>query len=234
MLTRDKLNFMSDPYKRRLFEVSIFLLILVPPMITPLLGQECRWGSFTVTAFVTIFRDIALTGLVVFFLLQNDETIGSIGWKSTGMKREAALGVGLVVPVMIIERLIWMALPHLGLKYVRHPPDFLIAKHPWQFFLACVMVTVAAAAEETIFRGYLISRFHAITGRVVPAVIISTAIFTLGHISYEDSGKLIYVGIMGLILAIVYVWRKSLIAPMVIHLLQDFFPLVLIPLIKLR
>lgn len=32
-----------------------------------------------------------LSGPVVFFLLQNNETIGSSGWKSTGLKGEAAL-----------------------------------------------------------------------------------------------------------------------------------------------
>ncbi|MEJ2422781.1 MAG: hypothetical protein P8018_13955 [Acidobacteriota bacterium] len=36
---------------------------------------------------------------------------------------------------------------------------------------------------------------------------------------------------LGLVYAVVYVWRKSLVAPMVMHFLQDFGAIVLLPLL---
>jgi hypothetical protein len=38
------------------------------------------------------------------------------------------------------------------------------------------------------------------------------------------------VGAMGLVFALVYMWRKSLVAPIVMHFLQDFIGIVLLPL----
>jgi membrane protease YdiL (CAAX protease family) len=38
---------------------------------------------------------------------------------------------------------------------------------------------------------------------------------------------------MGLIFALIFDWRRSLVAPMVIHFLQDFTVIVLLPLLAL-
>jgi membrane protease YdiL (CAAX protease family) len=58
-------------------------------------------------------------------------------------------------------------------------------------------------------------------------------IFSLGH-GYEGSAGVITVGFMGLVFALVYLWRGSLVAPMVMHFLQDFIGIVLSPLLGIR
>jgi len=57
--------------------------------------------SFPVAAFSLIFRDIALTSLIVFFLWRNGEPLTLIGWHFNGLIKDAAIGAGLSVPVMI-------------------------------------------------------------------------------------------------------------------------------------
>jgi membrane protease YdiL (CAAX protease family) len=47
-----------------------------------------------------------------------------------------------------------------------------------------------AVAEETIFRGYLILRFRAVTGRTSAAVLLSSIVFSLGH-GYEGMAGVI-------------------------------------------
>ncbi len=59
---------------------------------------------------------------------------------------------------------------------------------------------------------------------------LSSAIFAIGH-GYEGSAGLVTVGVMGAIFALVYLWRGSLIAPMVMRFLQDFLGIVLLPLL---
>jgi membrane protease YdiL (CAAX protease family) len=59
-------------------------------------------------------------------------------------------------------------------------------------------------------------------------VILSAGIFSLGH-GYEGTAGVATVGLMGLIFALVYIWRKSLVAPMIMHFLQDFLVIVLLP-----
>jgi membrane protease YdiL (CAAX protease family) len=92
--------------------------------------------------------------------------------------------------------------------------------------LAFILVTVVAVAEETIFRGYLILRFKAVTDRAVAAALLSSIVFSLGH-GYEGMAGVISVFSIGVVLALVYLWRKSLVAPIVIHFLTDFATIIL-------
>jgi len=95
------------------------------------------------------------------------------------------------------------------------------------------MVIIVAFAEETVFRGYLILRFKAVTESPSAAILVSAVIFSLGH-GYEGSAGVITVGVMELLFDLVYVWRQSLVAPMVVHFLQDFVSIVLLPLLGMK
>ena len=59
-------------------------------------------------------------------------------------------------------------------------------------------------------------------------MVLSAVVFALGH-GYQGSAGAITVGAMGLAFALVYVWRRSLVAPVVMHFLQNFTVLVLLP-----
>lgn len=67
-----------------------------------------------------------------------------------------------------------------------------------------------AIAEETIFRGCFILRLSALTGSPPAAVVLSSLIFAIGH-GYEGTVGVVTVAYMGLIFALVYVWRRSLV-----------------------
>ena len=92
---------------------------------------------------------------------------------------------------------------------------------------------VVALAEETIFRGYLLLRLLPILRSKTAAVLVSSAIFAVGH-GYEGSAGLATVGVMGAVFALIYLWRGSLVAPIVMHFLQDFLSIVLLPLLGLK
>ena len=102
-----------------------------------------------------------------------------------------------------------------------------------EFSLAAILVVVVALAEETIFRGYLILRLRALTASPTAAALLSATIFSLGH-GYEGSAGVVTVGVMGVIFALIYIWRQSLVAPIVMHFLQDFISIVLLPLLGKR
>ena len=52
--------------------------------------------------------------------------------------------------------------------------------------------------------------------------------FAFGH-TYEGFAGVLIVGVMGVVFALVYVWRKSLVAPIVMHALQDLLGIVIAP-----
>jgi membrane protease YdiL (CAAX protease family) len=223
-----------DPRRGQLLEVLVFLFLIVPSMLLSFLVVRQGGLGFVVTAWATIGRDLGLVSLIVFFLWRNGEPVGRIGWTLKNGGREALLGLGLFgllfVGTIVLESLLRSA----GVPPPATPrPRFLTATGPAELGLAVALVTVVAVAEETIFRGYLILRFSAVTRRPVVAALLSAIVFSLGH-GYEGTTGVITVGVMGLGLAVVYLWRRSLLAPIVMHFLQDFIGIILLPLLGSR
>jgi len=225
-------NSVHSSTKARLVEVHVFLFLIVPSMILSFFAVKQGILNFELVAIATILRDLGLVSLILFFVWRNDEPVNSIGWTFKNVWREIALGIGLYVPFFLATGLFERALRVAGLSIPSTPlPSFMAAKGMGEFLLAFVLVTVVALAEETIFRGYLILRLKAITERPAVAMLLSAALFSLGH-GYEGSAGVITVGVMGFILALVYMWRQNLVAPIVMHFLQDFIGIILLPSLK--
>jgi membrane protease YdiL (CAAX protease family) len=220
--------------KVQFWELLVFLFLIVPSMgISFFLVHRSDMG-FVLVATATIFRDLALVGLVAFFLWRNGEQAGLIGWRFENHWRDALLGAVLFLPVSSAIGLLERSLYRIGLSQPSTPlPRFLSAHGLAEVVLAIVLVTVVAISEETIFRGYLILRLSAVTHSTVAAVLLSSVIFSLGH-RYEGSAGAVSVGVMGFVFAVVYLWRGSLLAPMVMHFLQDFIGIALAPLLHHR
>ncbi|MGH6992934.1 MAG: lysostaphin resistance A-like protein [Caulobacteraceae bacterium] len=83
------------------------------------------------------------------------------------------------------------------------------------------IVVRAAVCEEIIYRGYTISRVASLTGSRVLAVIASIAAFSAAHLSYWGPAQLIPVAIIGLVLALLWLWRRDLPCNMIAHFLTD-------------
>ncbi|MGC9196072.1 MAG: CPBP family intramembrane glutamic endopeptidase [Syntrophobacteraceae bacterium] len=220
--------------KKEFFELAVFLLLIIPSMMISFLPMGKERLGFAVMAVSIILRDISLTCLVFFFLWRDGEPLSRLGWKFGRLKEEIALGAILILPVLYAEPLLVKVFQWFGLSSaMSRLPQFLTPKGLPEIFLACILAAVAAVAEETIFRGYLLLRLNDLTGSTIAAVLISSVLFSLGH-GYEGAASVGTVGVLGLLLALTYVWRKSLVAPAVLHFLIDFFPLVLLPLFKLK
>jgi membrane protease YdiL (CAAX protease family) len=215
-----------------LYEVGVFLFLIVPSMILGLFVVQQNLG-FTIVALSTIFRDLALVALIAFFLWRNAEPVASIGWNPRDAAGEIGLGIILFIPTFAAMDLLELGLRSLGLSGTpASAQNLLVPAGPFQVALAVVLVTVVAIAEETIFRGYLILRFENLFRDAAAAVVLSAFVFSLGH-GYEGEAGVITVGVMGLIFALVYLWRRSLVAPMTMHFMQDFLAIVLLPLLHI-
>jgi membrane protease YdiL (CAAX protease family) len=71
---------------------------------------------------------------------------------------------------------------------------------------------------------------NAITASQAAAVASSAVIFSLAH-GCENSAGAVTVGVMGAVFALVYLWRKSLAAPMLMHFPRGFLRILLPPLL---
>jgi membrane protease YdiL (CAAX protease family) len=223
----------SRPARRdQVFEVGVFLFLIVPSMVTSFFIIKQGSAGFVITAFATIFRDLALVALILLFLWRNRESVTRIGWITQGGWKEVAIGVLLAPVIFYGAGYLDQALQSAGLSGPSNTqqPGFLQAVGAGELVLAFVLVVVVAIAEETIFRGYLMLRFKGIWHSPALAIVLSAFVFSLGH-GYEGTAGVITVGLMGAAFAVIYQWRGSLIAPMVLHFIQDFVSIVLAPLL---
>ncbi len=217
--------------KVRMIEVLVFLFLIVPSMALSFLVVRHGHLKFNFMAAATILRDLAMMFLVLFFLWRNREPFEDIGWRRRNLPREIGWGLILFVPFFLGTTLLENLLHMAGFSLPAKPPGFFQIRGAGQVVLATVLVIVVAWTEETIFRGYLILRFRNIASGAAVPILLSSGVFALGH-GYEGSAGLITVGVMGAIFALIYLWRKSLIAPVVMHFLQDFLGIVLVPMFK--
>jgi len=189
--------------KEQAIEVAVFLLLIVPSMVLSIFAVRQGNLSFLLTAVATIFRDLGLVSLILFFLWRNGENVERIGWDLRRAGREVALGVALFIPFTFGAAILEWVLLRIGLSRPATPlPSFLEARGGAELLLAVVLVAVVALAEETIFRGYLMLRFQTVLRGPARAVLLSSVIFSLGH-GYEGSAGLVTVGVMGAVFAII-------------------------------
>jgi membrane protease YdiL (CAAX protease family) len=212
-------------------ELGVFLFLIVPSMVLSFFAVKQGSLGFGIVAVATICRDLALVSLILFFLWRNGEAAAQLGWTVARGSQEFFLGVALFVPFTFCAGLLEQSLLAGGFSAPSTPlPALTPARDMTDLVLAVVLVVIVAVAEETIFRGYLILRLKAMTASPAAAVVLSALIFSLGH-GYEGSAGVVTVGVMGVVFALVYLWRKSLVAPIVMHFLQDFTGIVMLPLL---
>jgi len=223
----------GEPSRReQLIEVGVFLLLILPSLALSFFAVKQGQVGFVLTAVATILRDLGLVALILFFLWHNQEALRTIGWTLRRGWQDAALGAVLFIPMFFGAALLEQFLHSIGFSVPSTPlPSSLTAQGPGEIILAVLLVIVVAVAEETMFRGYLIRRFRGVTASTALAVILSAVVFSLGH-GYEGTAGVVTVGTMGLVFALVYVWRGSLVAPMVMHFLQDLISIVVLPLVQ--
>jgi membrane protease YdiL (CAAX protease family) len=221
--------------KIQFIEVIVFLFLIMPSLVFSFFVVQQGSVNFPFVAVATIVRDLSLLSLICYFVWRNREGFQSLGWTLGQGWREIFFGVVLFLPVFYTASLLDDALRQIGFSA---PTDAMSAlenvKGPGEIILAFLMVCVVAMAEETIFRGYLLLRFEkGLQMAPFTAALLSSVIFALGH-GYEGTSGVITVGYIGLCFALVYQWRGSLVAPMIMHFLQDFAGIVLAPLLGIK
>jgi membrane protease YdiL (CAAX protease family) len=120
----------------------------------------------------------------------------------------AVLGIGVIFTVI---------LPALHLSVVQKLSGIYMAP----LWFRILLVTRAAFVEETAFRGYGFERITELTGSKWLAALVTLALFTLAHYSGGGWGQVIIAAWGGLVLTVLYVWRRNLWANIICHWLTD-------------
>jgi uncharacterized protein len=148
----------------------------------------------------------------------------SIGWHTDRLGNALLWGLlgvllcalALAACILIAQLMHWKIGAQTPLSY--DPPLWAMA----------ITVLRAGVTEEVFYRGYALERLESLTGRRWAAIVLTIVPFALFHFRQGQAGILI-AGLTGLILALIYLKRRSLLAVMFTHFTVDFVPNVLLP-----
>ena len=186
--------------------------------------------GFVVTAVSVITRDLALASLVLFFLWRNREPLTAIGWTSKDWMQQAGLGV-LLYPLVF-----------LGVGF------FASLLEQAGAFSSAFAIEGGTVGQKLVAGplGHSTGRGRRSDGRDHLSRLSTPAFFghqqesVRRHSSLDDcllhgarirgrggnrGRSVAWIGVCGYLLA-----NGSLIAPIVMHFLQDFFAVVVVPL----
>ena len=148
------------------------------------------------------------------------------GLRGIGFKRPRLIDLFYAVAFLLVANLFltffalflgWVGLP------VAEELTLILPRTGLERFFWVVLSITAGIVEETVFRGYLITRLR-MFGRsnswILPIIIASVS-FGTGH-SYQGVGGFILLSVYGAMFSILFIKTKTLWPVIIAHFFQDF------------
>jgi len=199
------------------FPTQVLLIVLLRAFGIPMFAEEGRLSPPFI--FMLSLADAALViGLVIFFLRAHGESVRQVLIGRRPVIREALLGVAVLPAVFIFVVMVLVVIlrfaPDLH-NVTRNPlEDMLRSRRDALIFAAVVMI--AGGVREEIQRGFIVHRFGQYLGGAGWGIAIYSVFFGLGHIE-QGFDAMIATGLLGVAWGLLYMVRRSIIAPMVSH-----------------
>lgn len=124
----------------------------------------------------------------------------------------------MLIAILVLEYAVLVPMLHIQSDRTEAVRQSILNTPLWY---RIVSVLRAAVVEEILFRGYLIEKVQQLTGSTVLAVVVSVAAFSYAHLAGWGVVHLIPVAAGGLVLAMLYVWRRDLPSNILAHFLVD-------------
>jgi membrane protease YdiL (CAAX protease family) len=129
-----------------------------------------------------------------------------------------ALGIGIVVLLSMQRYTPWLhTVPDNPLQELLRSP-----RDAWLFAL---VVVLAGGVREEVQRAFLLHRFEVWLGGPVVGIVVTSVAFGAGHL-LQGADAAIATGLLGAFWGIVYLRRRSCIAPIVSHAGFDLMQIV--------
>jgi uncharacterized protein len=184
------------------------------------LGLRTSEGALSPTFIFTLSLLDAgiIIGLVFFFLRSHRESAREVLLGARPPWREAALGVALIpavfVGVILILAFILTLAPWLH-NVPRNPLEDLLTTRRDALIFA-VVVMIAGGVREEIQRAFILHRFGQYLGGMHVGLAVHSVVFGLGHID-QGYDAAIATGTLGLMWGLLFIARRSVVAPVVSH-----------------
>jgi membrane protease YdiL (CAAX protease family) len=173
--------------------------------------------SFVVT--VSLADTLLLIVLMVLLTRAHGESVASLWIGRRSMVKEAVLGLSLV-PVVFLLVVVLLNVMQAYAPWLHNVPanplEQLAAGGAVNAALFAVVAIVAGGVREELQRAFLLRRFELHLGGPLVGVIVLSVLFGAGHF-VQGWDAMIATGTLGLFWSLLYLARRSSIAPIVSH-----------------
>jgi membrane protease YdiL (CAAX protease family) len=169
-------------------------------------------------AVLSLVDAVVLIGLILFFMRAHAESPRDLFFGRRSIGEEARLGLPLSFAALgtafAAILLIHQFAPWLRTEEKNPLQDLLTTPHGAA--IMAVVLVVAGGIREEIQRAFLLRRFEQWLGGPMVGVVVTSIGFGAGHI-IQGVDVAIVTGLLGLFWAVVYLRRRSVVAPVVSH-----------------
>ena len=181
-------------------------------------------GQFQVAFVVglSLVDAVVLVGLIVLFLYSHGESPREVLFGRRRFGGEIAYGVPVTLVALGLAVGLLLAIQNFApwLHNVSENPLAGLLRSPRDAWLFALVVLVAGGVREEIQRAFLLHRFEVWLGGGAVGVIVTSVAFGAGH-SVQGYDVAIVTGLLGAFWGVIYLRRRSAVAPMVSHAAFD-------------
>ena len=196
--------------------------LLIAPLIVALGWAPAPIGgrvTLPLVAPLLLIDTVVLVAMMVFFTRRRDESVRELWLGSRPKIREALTGVALIplvfLSVVVLLNLLRVLAPALRSVPV-NPMEQMATQGLRDALLFAFVAIVGGGVREELQRAFMLRRFERYLGGPAVGVIVLSVAFGLGHWN-QGYDAVIVTGTLGACWAVVYLRRRSVLAPMVSH-----------------
>jgi membrane protease YdiL (CAAX protease family) len=161
---------------------------------------------------------VVLVALIVALLVAHGESLRDLFLGQRRILGETMLGIWLIPAIFMLVTALLLTLravtPWLH-NVERNPMEDLIDSGPEAAMFAVVAI-VAGGIREEIQRAFILHRFEQYLGGKWIGLAVFSLVFGLGH-ALQGWDAAITTAVLGAVWGLIYLWRRSIVAPVVSH-----------------
>jgi membrane protease YdiL (CAAX protease family) len=168
-----------------------------------------------------------LVGLMLLFLRSHGERARDVFLGRRSIAGEVVVGAPLALVALAVGAGVLAVVMSVApwLHDVPHNPLEDLIREPREAWLFALVVVVAGGVREELQRAFVLHRFEVWLGGGAVGVIVGSVAFGAGHL-LQGTDAAITTGVLGVFWGIVYLRRRSAVAPMVSHAGFDLLQIV--------
>lgn len=202
---------------------SLALALLAPfPALSNPLASVAALAAFT-----TVSSTLLLSLLILLQRLRKEPVLGTFLEKGRSRGRETLLGLPWVAAIFAVSYTLKSLVHHFGTGIYSGERNVLeeLMHGPGDLALFLFVAFFTGGIKEEVQRAFVIRRFEAAWGPGWLGALLFALFFGFGH-RVQGWDEALIAGLLGLAWGILFLMRKSIIAPVVSHGLYDGLELI--------